>query len=275
MRSTAVAAGAEVRYGERVTDIEVRRHDVVVHGMHDEFVARLAIDAAGRNSPAVRRLGLRAPEPEVNQIGVAQFFTHFDDTPLHTWDRHFYGRHGAMISGSRTRPGSYRYVLEADWADKQLANEQPAQFFADMARRHDPWLAERLGRETAVRVWSMAPIGYRVSELVHDRLVLVGDAAGYLSPITGQGIEFALRSSRLAAECADKALLDGDLSRAAFTPYVDGHSTEVAAQVAVLRAFLALLRDEALLRRAAHDRDALRALLGGMADLPGEEWGTL
>jgi 2-polyprenyl-6-methoxyphenol hydroxylase-like FAD-dependent oxidoreductase len=206
---------------------------------------------------------------------VAQFFNAVDDVPLHTWDRHFYGHHGAMISGSRIAPGRYRYILEADWADKRATGEQPGQFFADMARRHDPWLHDRLARQAPTRTWSMAPLGYRVEALARDRLLFVGDAAGYLSPITGQGIEFALRTARLATRCADDALRTGDLSRAEFHPYVAGHATEVAAQVAALRAFLRQLRDETLLRRATHDRDALRAVLGPMADLPGEEWGTL
>ena len=45
----------------------------------------------------------------------------------------------------------------------------------------------------------MAPIGYRLLEVARPRLLLCGDAAGYLSPLTGQGIEFAMRMGRLAA----------------------------------------------------------------------------
>ena len=79
----------------------------------------MLIDAGGRYAPSLRALNLKSEEPEFSQIGVAVFFKSFDGTPLNTWDRHLYGVRGAMISGSRIRPGLYRYILEADLAEKQ------------------------------------------------------------------------------------------------------------------------------------------------------------
>ena len=223
----------------------------------------------------MRRLDLKTDEPEARQIAVALFFTEFEDHVPYTWDRHFYGERGAMISGGRIEPGRFRYVLEADWSEQRDSGHKPIDFFADVARKHDPWIAERIEGRTPERVWSMAPIGYRVRELTRDRLLLVGDAAGYLSPITGQGIEFAMRSARLAATVADKALRDDDLSQASFAPYVEGHHTEITHQVAGLRMLLANFRNRDLLMRCPDDPDALHELLGPIADLPGEERGTL
>ena len=211
----------------------------------------------------------------MRQIGIGLFFTEFDGHVPHTWDRHFYGERGAMISGGRIAEGKFRYILEADWSEQRDSGRKPIDFYGDVARKHDPWITARLEQQTPERVWSMAPIGYRVRELTRDRLMLVGDAAGYLSPITGQGIEFAMRSARLAATVADKALRDDDLSQAAFAPYVDGHQSEVAGQVAVLRLLLEKFRDRELLLRCPDDRDALHELLGPIADQPGEERGTL
>ena len=161
------------------------------------------------------RIDLKSEDPEFSQIGVAVFFKSFDGTPLNTWDRHLYGARGAIISGSRIRPGLYRYILEADLAEKQTDRLGAIQVYESVARQHDPWLYERVMREPRVgRQWSMAPLGYRVSAVARDRLLLVGDAAGYLSPITGQGNEFALRTGRLAAAAAAEALHGGDLSAA-------------------------------------------------------------
>ena len=65
----------------------------------------MLIDAGGRYAPSLRVLNLKSEDPEFSQIGVAVFFNSFDGTPLNTWDRHLYGVRGAMISGSRIRPG--------------------------------------------------------------------------------------------------------------------------------------------------------------------------
>ncbi|HZC46882.1 MAG TPA: hypothetical protein VE243_10425, partial [Candidatus Acidoferrum sp.] len=237
--------------------------------------ARMLIDAGGRYAPSLRVLNLKSEDPEFSQIGVAVFFKSFDGTPLHTWDRHLYGERGAMISGSRIRPGLYRYILEADLAAKQSDRLGAIEYYESVARQHDPWLYERLMREPRVgRQWSMAPLGYRVSAVARDRLLLVGDAAGYLSPITGQGNEFALRTGRLAANAADNALRDGDLSASAFASYVEGRRYEIERQVDYVRAQLRILRDRDALLRASRD-DEYRAGVFGPYGIPSTERGSL
>jgi flavin-dependent dehydrogenase len=54
---------------------------------------------------------------------------------------------------------------------------------------------------------------------VADGAVLVGDAAGYYDPFTGQGIFRALRGAELAAEAVGAALRRGDASAAALAGY--------------------------------------------------------
>lgn len=186
-----------------------------------------------------------------------------EGVPLHTWDRHLHGERGVTISGSRIRPGLYRYILEADLADKQADRLRPVEFYEQIARKYDPWVHERIMSEPRLGdVWAMAPLAYRVAETARDRLLLAGDATGYLSPITGQGIEFAMRMGRLAAGCAGEALARGDLSAPAFASYIRARREEVETAVAYVRAQLRIWRDREALLRAAHD-DAVRAELFG------------
>jgi geranylgeranyl reductase family protein len=55
-----------------------------------------------------------------------------------------------------------------------------------------------LRRLTPIR--GAAPIGHRVSRAAGDGWLLIGDAAGFIDPFTGEGIYRALRSARLAAD---------------------------------------------------------------------------
>ena len=59
---------------------------------------------------------------------------------------------------------------------------------------------------------ALGPLAYRIEPPRHDGVILVGDAAGFLDPFTGEGIYAALRSAELAAEVAARALRAGDLS---------------------------------------------------------------
>jgi len=263
-------------WNARVTDLEFRGDAAIaITAGRSRHSARMLIDAGGRYAPSLRALNLKSEDPEFSQIGVAVFFNSFDGTPLNTWDRHLYGMRGAMISGSRIKPGLYRYILEADLAEKQTDRLGAIEFYESVARNHDRWLYERVMREPRVgRQWSMAPLGYRVSAVARDRLLLVGDAAGYLSPITGQGNEFALRTGRLAAIAADNALRSGDLSASAFASYIEGRRYEVERQVDYVRAQLRILRDRAALLRASRD-DEYRASVFGPYGIPATERGSL
>jgi geranylgeranyl reductase family protein len=50
------------------------------------------------------------------------------------------------------------------------------------------------------------PMGFNRTPLHHRGLVLVGDAAGMVNPMNGEGISYAMESARLAADVIDRAL---------------------------------------------------------------------
>jgi flavin-dependent dehydrogenase len=58
-----------------------------------------------------------------------------------------------------------------------------------------------------------------VKRVAGDGYLLVGDAAGFLDPFTGDGIYHALRGAQLAAPVASAALRAGDLTAGALAPY--------------------------------------------------------
>ena len=75
-----------------------------------------------------------------------------------------------------------------------------------------PAVADRLRRaERLSPIRGAAPIGHRVSRAAGPGWLLVGDAAGFVDPFTGEGIHRALRSARAAA---DAVLAGGDVAAA-------------------------------------------------------------
>jgi geranylgeranyl reductase family protein len=53
---------------------------------------------------------------------------------------------------------------------------------------------------------ALIPVRPRSGALAHERVMLVGDVAGFADPITAEGISFAIQSGQLAAN----AIIDGD-----------------------------------------------------------------
>jgi menaquinone-9 beta-reductase len=97
---------------------------------------------------------------------------------------------------------------------------------ARVAGQHDAYFDQALRGielladvERIDRVLATGPFDWPTRSAVADGVLLVGDAAGYYDPFTGQGIFRALRGAELAASVADAALRRNDLSAAALAPY--------------------------------------------------------
>ena len=104
--------------------------------------------------------------------------------------------------------------------------------------------------------------------IIDDGLLLIGDAAGYLDPGTGQGIEFALRTARVAARTVDQALAADDPRAERFAPYVAARGREIAGAMAWLRLYLRLTRRAPLLALASHTPPLRAALIRAMVRRP-------
>ena len=67
----------------------------------------------------------------------------------------------------------------------------------------------------------MFPYNGPLPSSVCDNVMLLGDAAGFVSPLSGEGIFFAMDSGRLAAKTLRAAFKRGDLSKSALLSYHD------------------------------------------------------
>jgi geranylgeranyl reductase family protein len=65
------------------------------------------------------------------------------------------------------------------------------------------------------------PVGGVKRQVAKNRVILVGDAAGFVDAFTGEGIGYAILSGRLAAETIHDTLGQRDASRIDLTPFQD------------------------------------------------------
>ena len=79
-----------------------------------------------------------------------------------------------------------------------------------------PMIQQRLkrgGEVSKVRAWQLNFGSQKDLQHTYDGALLVGDAAGFINPITGGGIHNAIISAELAAKAIDDALTTGDVTR--------------------------------------------------------------
>jgi geranylgeranyl reductase family protein len=264
-----------VRVLERMRAIDVRVEGgrlvgVVVEpvgGGHARNVlsARLVVAADGRASVVVQRLGLRRPHPWLRRLALVADVEGVRCDPE---------RAEAFVA-----PPVYAIMNPVTATCVNLSLVVPAgearRRRGQLARYFDTTLPELagLGRclEGARRVGpvrALGPLAYRVAPPRHGGVLLVGDAAGFLDPFTGEGVYRALRSAELAADAVGQELRGGDPSTRG-----GGHPRRTAefrakARVEILLQHLmrrpgpAVLAARLLARRPAH----LARLMGVFGD---------
>jgi menaquinone-9 beta-reductase len=132
-------------------------------------------------------------------------------------------------------------------------------------------LAPRLdGMKREGRLSAMGPLAYRVSEPQVGGVMLVGDAAGFFDPFTGEGMFTALRSAELLTETAHAALTRNDVSVETLAVYGARRRAELAAKSRVTRGLQLLIARRRLsnlaARALARRPHLLHTLLGVFGD---------
>jgi flavin-dependent dehydrogenase len=147
----------------------------------------------------------------------------------------------------------------------ERGSRQPARRRFEAAIAGIPAVAARLsGRKRLTPIRGASPIGHRVSRAAGPGWMLIGDAAGFIDPFTGEGIYRALRSARAAAE----ALAGGNAS--AEERYLDLRRGAFAAKDALTWLVQGMLAAPPLmgyaLRRLATRPDAADRLGSALGD---------
>ncbi len=136
-------------------------------------------------------------------------------------------------------------VVTAD----RLALRDPGELVCSTIRR-DPLLADRFARARAIAApVCLGPLAVDASGSGMPGLLLAGDAAGFIDPMTGDGLRFAFRGAELAAEAAMSALQSG--SRDIHAALGSARRREFASKWRFNRTMRALVESPAAMRAVA------------------------
>ncbi|MCC7353643.1 MAG: tryptophan 7-halogenase, partial [Anaerolineae bacterium] len=117
-------------------------------------------------------------------------------------------------SSANIGAGFYRAGLGARWLP-----DTPRDAFDRFVQT--PVLRQMLARARRVGPVKGYPlrVDFPSAPTFGERMMLVGEAAGLVNPLTGEGIDFALESGKMAAEHLVRLFEVGDLSRARLQEY--------------------------------------------------------
>jgi geranylgeranyl reductase family protein len=244
----ALDAGADLADGEQVVGYTVDAEGVqVTTGRGRRLRARALVGADGSTSLVARAVRGHKAAPENRIIAVRAYYEDVaspDDEALLLFGREsFPGYCWLFPTGPGTANVGIGMVLET----VPPAGDRLAALLADTVAR-DPALSPRLAaarRVGRVAAWPLTTYDPREA-VMDDRVVLVGDAAGLINPLNGEGIQYALASGRWAAEALGEQLAADDLSRHALGRYARTVRRELRYDMALAGLIVQLIRCRAL-----------------------------
>jgi geranylgeranyl reductase family protein len=226
----AVSEGAEFRGSCKVGAIENKADHVIVHGQSNGeeclFRGKYAVIATGANMGLLRKHGFltKKPKPviaarsyyENSHAETDCFNFHFNDVPLPGYGWIFPMANnkinvGVGIIAKKNAPQAHISEVYSNFVDQ-------------------PYMRDILAGATRLTELQTYPIrtDFLSATLYKERTLLVGEAAGLVNPLTGEGIDYAMESGGIAAEhlsqllqtggSPDRLILYAEALRENFTP---------------------------------------------------------
>lgn len=190
VRRTALHAALSLRAAElgikvvsgKVGELRQDRDGVEAAGLR----ARWLVAADGLHSPLRARLGLELPDRRTRRYGLRRHY------PVAPWTD-FVEVHWAEDGEAYVTPVGDDLVGVAVLSSRRRGY---LEHLADF-----PALVDRLRGPAATPVRGAGPLRQRVRARVAGRVLLVGDAAGYVDALTGEGVSLALLSAQALVNC--------------------------------------------------------------------------
>jgi geranylgeranyl reductase family protein len=198
----AQEAGAVVADNQRVCQLQVNHKGVEVLTTHDTFKAEFLVGADGANSVVAKSLDLR----KGIELGIGmEAEVSVPREKLIKWDSlmgldlgHISGGYGWVfpkkdhlsigVGGSLRQARRLKPAYQKVLASQDLGSYEIIQF-----RSH------------------FLPVRKNGTAIQQERSLLLGDAAGLVDPLTGEGIYYAIKSARLAAPIITHCLQAGTI----------------------------------------------------------------
>jgi len=174
------------------------------------FEARSLVAADGAHSVVTRTLGIPTPPPDgICSRAYVKAGTHrFDADGVAFYTSDLIPGYAALF---KEADGDLNYCVYIIPGGKAKVTDLRA--LHDKLLREHPYISRVVGTRAEVQRMNGAPLRLGGTVKTHyERMLVIGDAAGHIDPLTGEGIHTALEGGAIAAQELGAALDEKDVS---------------------------------------------------------------
>lgn len=239
MKDMVVKSSETIRMNSKVTGIKRERDSIRIHydvdGEDNSVRSRILIDASGANS-VTSRMGLVRPRISNEGMGYGlQYHLRKKNTNVefdHAIDFYY---------GSDYSPGGYAWVFPRAKevvigtggivSRVQTTERKLNQYLEYIIDEVEPTCSELSGSVIYKKDAAVMPLAGIITPSYDDGILLIGDAAGHCSPITGEGIYYSMIGGRIAAYVSKEALQESDVSSSFLSRYERAWKREIGSDL--------------------------------------------
>ncbi len=238
----AVECGVELRWSCPVEGLDTATRAVTLWTPGGGVTAGVCVAADGLHSGIRRSAGLDGPAARLHRFGLRQ---HFRVSP---WSRFVEVYLSPGVEAFVTPAGASRVGVAFLWEKGEVPGAVSVETFLERF----PVLRARLeGAPADSRPRGAGPLAQSARSPISDRLVLVGDAAGYVDAITGEGLSLSLACAEALGSILPAALEQG-ATRKTLVPYERYFAGAFRRYAVACRIVLGFARRPPLRRHALH-----------------------
>jgi len=224
LRKAALEKGASFIGGYRVSEVQQEDGVVILRGEkeHREVVVKgkVAIIATGASTGLLIRMGLLKRVPPMILAARAYFEglqglrrqiqARMDDIPMPGY--------GWVFPISETQANMGIGFWPSRWMGKRRPKSARSAFQAFVDGRSLRPMMDGARRIGPVKGYPLRT-DFGLSPTYSERIMLIGEAAGLVSPLSGEGIDLALESGKIAAEHLSQVFNMGNFSESSWVEY--------------------------------------------------------
>lgn len=213
----ALASGAKFRSPVRVTGVAQEESAMVITGEQGNkalaFRARMVILAVGANTKLLLRMGLLKKMPQMTLCARTYYdgITSVIDAIQCRLDGVPLPGYGWVFPVSDTSANVGIGMFPAGLAKRWMPKTAHAAFDAFVQSPSLQRLLAGARRTGPIKGYPLR-VDFARSPTFGERTILVGEAAGLVNPVTGEGIDYALESGKMAANHVSHMFAAGDFS---------------------------------------------------------------